>query len=180
VSLFCVVTEGRDMPLVQCRVCGGVMSDEAPVCPHCGHPTGKPYNHQRGFEWRTRAEIMGWPLIHIATGRDPKTGKRRVAKGIIAIGRFGVGLITIAQFGVGLLVGGGQFTVGTVAIGQFAVGLVFALCQFGSAHVVIAQFGLGTYVLAQFGIGKHVWDMLGRAPEAEHFFKSLFSFFMGK
>ena len=55
-----------------------------------------------GFEWRSKTEVLGWTLVHISFGRNKKTGKLMVSKGIIAIGQFGIGIITIAQVGVGL------------------------------------------------------------------------------
>ena len=27
-------------------------------------------------EYRSRATLLGWPLVHIASGRDPATGRR--------------------------------------------------------------------------------------------------------
>jgi len=97
------------MALTNCRECGGQVSDTAKMCPHCGAPY--PYKEEwngSGYEWRSQAEILGYPLIHIAVGRN-KEGKLRIAKGIIAIGQFGIGLITIAQFGIGVIFGFGHF-----------------------------------------------------------------------
>jgi len=75
---------------------------------------------------------MGLPLIHISFKYRPN----RVpvpARGIIAIGQFGVGVITIAQFGVGL----------------------FGICQFTIAGYALAQFALAWSVIAQIGIYIH-------------------------
>ena len=35
-----------------------------------------------GFEYRSRAELFGLPLVHITSGPDPTTGRTRVARGI--------------------------------------------------------------------------------------------------
>jgi hypothetical protein len=118
----------------------------------------------RGYEWRSKTQIMGWPLVHIAAGRNKETGKLMVAKGIIAIGQFGIGVITIAQFGIGALFGLGQFMAGIFSIAQFAIGMT-----------VIAQFGLGQHVLAQMGYGGHVWSPKIKDPVAMEYFKSLWS-----
>jgi len=113
------------MALINCPECGAEISEKAMSCPKCGHPmkamddlTGIKRYLWRGFEWKSKTEILGWPLIHIAVGRNKETGKLLVAKGIIAIGQFGIGLITIAQFGIGILFGFGQFVGGLLAVGH--------------------------------------------------------------
>jgi serine/threonine-protein kinase len=45
----------------------------------------------RGCDYRSKTELFGWPLLHVATGIDPKTGRKRIAKGIIAVGDVAVG-----------------------------------------------------------------------------------------
>lgn len=126
-----------------CRSCGAEVSGEAVTCPRCGAPfpararwTGP------GYEYKSRATFRGWPLVHIAFGRD-EHGRRRVARGVIAIGQFGIGAITIAQFGVGFVFGLGQFMLAPLSVGQFA----FGLCAAG-------QFGIGLLAGAgQFATG---------------------------
>lgn len=129
-----------------------------------------------GFEWRTEDAICGLPVVHIAVGRDPKTGKLLVAKGVIAIGQFAVGIITIAQFGLGVLAGLGQFATGFFAVAQFALGVYFGLGQFATGITDIAQFGLGKYVLAQLGYGKYVWSFTVKNVEALEHFKALLEY----
>ena len=41
-----------------------------------------------GYEYKSKQTLFGWPLVHVAFGRDAK-GKLRVAKGVIAVGQFG-------------------------------------------------------------------------------------------
>jgi hypothetical protein len=110
---------------------------------------------KQGFEWRSKKEILGFPLIHIALGKDPKTGKLLVAKGIIAIGQFAIGLISIAQFSIGL-VGIGQFSLGVFTVAQFAFGVYFGLGQIATGIFAIGQAAFGKYVLAQVGLGAAV------------------------
>ena len=38
------------------------------------------------YEYRTKTTLFGWPLIHVATTLHPSTGRKRTAKGIIAVG----------------------------------------------------------------------------------------------
>ncbi len=133
------------MALVDCPECGAKISDKAWACPGCGHPVGGglmsiPRWCWLGYEWKSRSNIGGIPLVHIAFGWDLQKGTLRVARGIIAIGQFGIGVITIAQFGVGLLFALGQFVAGSCAIGQFAAGIFFALGQFAAGMSAIGQF----------------------------------------
>jgi hypothetical protein len=132
-------------------------------------------SYWRGFEWKSKTEIAGWPLVHVAIGRDRETGKLLVAKGVIAIGQFGIGLITIAQFGIGILFGFGQFVGGFLAVGQLALGIYFGLGQLATGATAIGQFAFGEYVLAQIGYGKHVWSMKATDPTAVEHFTSLWN-----
>jgi hypothetical protein len=154
------------MALVNCPECQQPVSDTAPVCVHCGYALRRRGRRAWGFEWRTKAEIFGLPLIHVAIGRDPQTLKLRVAKGVLAVGQFAVGLVTVAQFGVGLLFGLGQFVVGSVVIAQFAGGLVFGLGQFAFAYVAIGQLAIGEYARAQAAWGRYVWTAARQDPQA--------------
>jgi len=84
------------------------------------YPTGELFE-----EFKSHQRIMGWPLLHYTRGKCPETGKRIIAKGVIAIGRLAIGLV----FGLG------QFTTGYAAIGQLGFG-----------RFVLAQFGIGQHV----------------------------------
>ncbi len=168
------------MTLVNCPVCNFTISDSDKSCPRCGNPIRKVASKKEprrsliwGYEYKSSAEIFGFPILHIAIGRDEDTGRLLVARGIIAIGQFGIGLITIAQFGIGLLFGLGQFVGGIFAIGQFALGLSFGLGQFATGTTAIGQFAFGRYVLAQIGFGEHVWSTKIRDPEAVEYFTNL-------
>lgn len=164
------------MALITCPECGAGVSDQAYSCTHCGNPIRSvpaPTSQWRGYQWRSQAEILGWPLVHIAVGCDRQTGRFLVAKGIIAIGQFGIGLITFAQFGIGFLFAFGQFTGGLLAIGQLAVGVYFGLGQFATGATVIGQVAFGKYVLAQMGFGEHVWSTETKDPQAVEYFENL-------
>jgi len=126
-----------------------------------------------GYEWRSKAGIFGLPFVHIAVGRNRKTGKFLVAKGVIAIGQFAIGIVAIGQFTVGLLFGLAQFAVGLFTVAQFALGVYFGLGQFATGFTCIAQFGLGEYVFAQVGYGKYVWSMTIKNLQAFEYFKNL-------
>lgn len=139
------------------------------------YPEGRTYS-----EFRSHQEWFGLPLVHFTRGLCPETGRRKTARGIIAVGRIAIGVfalghvaagvIAVGQVGVGILLGLGQFTMGFVCVGQLAIGGLFALGQFTTGFVTIGQFSFGEYVLAQFGMGNHVIDMSGADPDAEKFF----------
>jgi len=167
-----------------CPSCGKERRHDERFCSRCGRelvpgpspmfPMGSdPARPYWGFQWRTEAEIMGWPIVHVAIGRDEVTGKLLVARGLIAVGQFGVGLITVAQVGVGLLFGFGQFVVGFICIGQFALGALFGLGQFATGQTAIGQFALGEYIRAQVGWGKYMWTQKVKDPEAVAYFTNL-------
>ncbi len=159
-----------------CPSCGASVEPGAAACPVCGaavRPRAVQGRRAWGFEWRSPAEIFGIPLVHVAVGRDARTGRLRVARGIIAVGQFGFGVVTIAQFGVGLLFGIGQCVAGFAAAGQVALGAYFGIGQVATGWTAIGQIAFGTYVLAQVGIGTHVWSPAVKDPVALHHFHRL-------
>jgi hypothetical protein len=118
-------------------------------------------------EFTSRHRWFGLPLLAYTSGRCPETGKAKMAKGIIAVGRFALGVVAIGQVAIGLfpigqvslglVLGLGQFATGLVAVGQFALGGVFGFGQFATGLVAIGQFALGWHVVGQIGMGAHVW-----------------------
>lgn len=161
------------MTLVHCRECGQEVSPAALACPHCGAPRpGNPEWRGTGIDWQSSQTLFGYPLVHVAFGRDAQ-GKWRVAKGIIAVGQFAVGLIAIAQFGVGLLFGFGQFIFGFTALAQFAVAIYCGVGQIAVGYVAVGQVVLAHYGLAQAGWATHLWSPGRRDPLAVEYFHHL-------
>ncbi len=136
-------------------------------------------------EFRSHGELLGLPVIHYTRGISPETGKRVVAKGIIAVGRLAIGvlaighasagIIAIGQLGLGLLFGLGQACTGAYAVGQLALAALFGIGQVATGQVAIGQIAWGEYVLAQFGVGEHVWSAERADPEAVEYFKGLWT-----
>lgn len=97
-------------------------------------------------EYKSKARIGSWPLVHIASGMDPVTGKPLVARGVIALGDVAIGVFAM---------GGAAF--GGIAVGGFAVGLIsFA----GMALGFLLSFGglsIGTVAIGGLAVGWLVW-----------------------
>ncbi len=113
-----------------CRECRHEVSEQAMACPQCGapFPTRDKWDGY-GFEYKSKATILGLPLLHISFKYRPNRAPVP-AKGVIAIGQFACGILTISQFGIGV-VSLSQFTVAGWAAAQFAV-----------AYSLVAQFGI--------------------------------------
>jgi hypothetical protein len=137
-------------------------------------------NGQRFEEFRSHRDWAGMPLLHYTYGVCPETGRRIMAKGVIAIGRTArgiiaighasIGLVAIGQLAVGLLLGLGQAATGAFCLGQLALGILVGVGQFSTGQIAIGQVAVGTYVLAQLGWGDHVVDTRGIDPIAKDFF----------
>lgn len=113
-----------------CRECRREVSEQARACPGCGAPF--PARDQWdgwGYEYKSRATIMGLPAVHISFKYRPNF-MPVPARGFIAIGQFASGIITISQFGIGV-----------VSISQFTIA-GYALAQFAFAYSLIAQLGI--------------------------------------
>src|SRR5262245_11379019 len=104
-------------------------------------------NGQLFAEYVSHARLFGMPVLHYTRGKCPETGKRIVAKGVIAVGRLALGIIAI-----------GQASCGVIALGQASVGVLLCLGQ-----ACLGMFAIGQLALA---------TMRGAAPAAVNFFQS--------
>ena len=95
------------------------------------------------FEFRSKEEINGWPLIHINFGTNPETGRPLVAKGVVAIGNIAFGVVSIGAAAFGVVAIGG-FGLGVVSLAGMAIGIV-AL----GAVALGYEFALGAVVLSE-------------------------------
>ncbi len=132
----------------ECRECKHQVSEQAVSCPGCGAPyPAKDKWDGWGFEYKSKATIMGLPLLHISF-KYRRNKMPVVAVGVISIGQFGAGIINISQFGIGI-----------VSISQFTIA-VYAVAQFAFAYSCIAQIGI--YIDQGYGqIVRRLADILG-------------------
>jgi predicted Ser/Thr protein kinase len=142
-----------------------------------------------GFEYRSKRTLFGLPLLHIASGIDPVTGRKRIAKGIVAIGDIAIGWLALGGLAMGgICVGGcslgvialGGGTLGLVGVGGLGIGLLFGcgglavggLAVGGVAAGIIAYGGMayGYYSMGGTATGVHAWGGAARDPAAHDFF----------
>jgi len=114
------------------------------------------------FEYRSKEEINGWPLIHINLGTHPETGRPLVAKGVVAIGNMAIGIVSIGAVAIGIVTLAGigigivslaGIAIGIVALGAIALGYEAAL----GALVLSSKYALGVITLDGSFI---VWSLI--------------------
>jgi len=142
-----------------------------------------PYNVQQafGYEYRSKTEVFGLPLVHIAMGVDLRTGKKRVAKGVLAIGDIARGVIALGGLATGVVAFGGLsigvisiggLAVGAASLGGFALALIFAYGGVALAPIAVGGLAIGYYAAGGAAWGPHTTSGRGRDREAHEFFRN--------
>ncbi|HEY3226284.1 MAG TPA: protein kinase [Planctomycetota bacterium] len=132
----------------------------------------------RGYEYKSRITIFGWPLVHITRGVDA-SGREVAARGVIAIGGRAYGVLAVGGFAMGVIPIGG-LAIGLVAWGGLAIGALLAMgggaigtvAWGGGAVGYVAMGGgaAGYYAYGGGAMGKYVYSSHRRDPEAIAFF----------
>jgi hypothetical protein len=133
-----------------------------------------------GYEYRSPRQIFGWPLLHVAKGFDPLTGRKRIARGIVAVGDVAIGgLLAIGGAAAGpIAIGGcavGLFTLGGLSIGLLAAlggaAIGLGLSAGGGALGAIAAGGgaVGLFAYGGGAVGLHAYGGVVRDPAALSF-----------
>jgi hypothetical protein len=122
----------------------------------------------RGIEYRSKITLLGLPLIHIATGFDDN-GKKRIARGVIAVGDIALGVFAMGGAAIGGISVGG-LSLGALAIGGLALGAVGALGGCAIGYSAIGGCAIGYYAMGGAAFGAHTVSALGADPEAANWF----------
>jgi hypothetical protein len=109
-----------------------------------------------GFDYRSKKKLFGLPLLHVCSGSDPVTGKKRIARGIIAVGDVAQGVVAFGGLAMGGLTFGG-LSLGVLNCG----GVCFGLLSFGGVAIgLLGAYGglaIGTFAFGGFAVGIWAW-----------------------
>jgi predicted Ser/Thr protein kinase len=113
--------------------------------------------NELNYEYRSRSQIGGWPLVHIVFGKDAQTNHMKKARGIIALGNHATGVLALGVFAQGLVAWGvlswGLLSCGVVSVGWVSLGVV-SLALFGSYGVfALAPFAFGVTAIGYIAAG---------------------------
>ncbi|MHC4207074.1 MAG: hypothetical protein ACYSTT_20670, partial [Planctomycetota bacterium] len=110
-----------------------------------------------GYEYSSKTKLFGWPMLHIATGFDTATGRKRVAKGIIALGEVAVGVVACGGVALGGFTFGG-LGIGVVAFAGVALGLLLALGGFAIGGIAFGGAAVGLIAMGSEMVGYCTYD----------------------
>ena len=118
-----------------------------------------------GYEYKSKKQIFGMPLVHIAQGIDPATGRPRVARGFIAIGNVAIGVFALGGVSLGVFSFGGM-GLGIFAFGGLALGILLGMGGMAIGAVAIGGFAAGYIALGGAAYGIHAIGGNAQDPAA--------------
>lgn len=126
--------------------------------------------NELNYEYRSPIQWRGWPLLHVAFGKDEATGKMKHARGIVAIGGIATGGLALGNVARGI-VSFGVLSVGVISGGVLCIGLLTfgvlglaLLCATGVMSCAPYSFGVTTLGYVSAGVnayGLHTADING-------------------
>jgi hypothetical protein len=142
--------------LKRCRRCQVAVQPTDLTCPECQAPRPALAEfHGEGYEWRSEATWMGYPLVHVAFGLDAE-GRTRVAEGIVAVGQRATGALAVGVIARGFV------SLGVLSFGVFSFGVVAvgALAAFGCNAVAPFAIGVAAFGYWAGGVSAMGWTIL--------------------
>ncbi len=134
-------------------------------------------------EFVSHAQVFGMPVLHFTRGKCPETGKRIVAKGLIAIGRMAFGVVRgwsgflrrdccrAIEHRRGVCAGAGCF--GLVRTGATSdCHVVWRRPVPLSVMLPSVKLPTGNMCSPKIGFGEFVWDTRGVSNDAVRFFQA--------
>jgi hypothetical protein len=131
-----------------------------------------------GFSYRSHAQLLGLPLVHVEKRGMGAQGRLVVAKGWLAVGDVACGVLAVGRLSVGLVALGG-LSLGGLALGGMAAGglalggMAMGLMALGGMAVGYAAMGgmaLGVYAAGGAAFGGAVIRGAGADPAAVDWF----------
>lgn len=125
-------------------------------------------SHVRNFEIKSKTRIGDWPLVHVATGYNPETGARTIARGVIAVGDIAVGAVAFGIISAGII------SIGAISAGVFALGAVALALVLGLGSVTLSGLvALGAVAfagaLALGTLSVSLWAAIGKKAIALYY-----------
>lgn len=107
------------------------------------------YNSSFEYEYKSKKELFGLPLVHINIGKGIKK-----AKGIIAIGNISFGLISVGLISIGIL-SFGILSLALFSLAVLSIGLLLAVGAISIGIVSIGAISIGIFSIGALAIGQY-------------------------